>query len=169
MRSSPRALAGAAPPQSEHGRTARLAAEAFSAITGLAIEGPFLRAEEPEPEEPPPFEEEDWEADLVEGPDAVLPLANASKVQRWWKERRTNFGAIGRHLRGQPNTIATLFEELERGPMRRRPAHALEVSIRSQGKVRIITSGWARSQALTLEALRKVDVAKPFREFLREA
>ena len=149
-------------------RTARLAAEAFSAITGLVLEGPFVAdTHPPEPEQPIPFEDEDLDGDLAEGPEALLPEPNAGQIERWWKQHRSSFDADGRCVGGKPVSGAALYQALEHGPLRRRHAHAVEVAVRSGGKLQILGLRWLRAQAVPLEALQKVDVGRPFRELLR--
>ncbi|NPC85981.1 hypothetical protein HPC49_48335, partial [Pyxidicoccus fallax] len=52
--------------------TAALAAEAFSAITGLRLEAPYVAPARVAAEEPIPLEEEDLDADLVPTPEDAL-------------------------------------------------------------------------------------------------
>jgi uncharacterized protein (TIGR02270 family) len=115
--------------------SARLAAEAFSAITGLDLHAENLIAPDPPaPEEPIPFEEENLDADLVPGPDDLLPVPDVAGIKRWWDRARPRFGKGGRFVMGTPASFVALEAVLERGPMRRRHDVALEMAIRTGGR-----------------------------------
>jgi uncharacterized protein (TIGR02270 family) len=125
---------------------ARLAAESFGAITGLDLHAENLVAPEPPgPEEPIPFEEEELDADLVKGPDELLPWPEVEGVRRWWAKHRARFGA-GRHVLGKPASLAALQEVLEAGSMRRRRAAALELAIRTGGRHDVETAAFTGAQ-----------------------
>jgi uncharacterized protein (TIGR02270 family) len=62
---------------------APVAAEAFSAITGLAIAGPYQAGAKPEPEEPVPLEEDDLDAPVGLAPEDFLPVPESAAVQAW--------------------------------------------------------------------------------------
>jgi uncharacterized protein (TIGR02270 family) len=125
---------------------ARLAAEAFSAITGLAIEGEFRAPEPPPREEPIPLEEEDLDANLVPGPEAALPLPAAGAVEAWWKSSRAKFDPRARFVGGKAYDAAAGLAAFVEGPMRRRHALGLELAIRSKGEYALQTRGWAADQ-----------------------
>lgn len=127
-------------------KVARVAGEAFSAITGLAIDGDFRAPEPTAAEEPVPLEEEDLDADLVPGPEAALPLPAAEAVEAWWRGARGRLDAGARWLGGRPHDAESVQAALAGGPMRRRHALALELAVRSRGEVRVQTRGWARDQ-----------------------
>jgi uncharacterized protein (TIGR02270 family) len=124
----------------------RLAAEAFSAITGLAIEGEYRAAEPPPQAEPVPLEQEDLDADLVPGPEAALPLPAAEAVEAWWKGARARFDARTRYLAGKPYDAGSALAAFVAGPMRRRHAVGLDLAIRSKGEYAVQTRGWAADQ-----------------------
>src|SRR5215217_206332 len=109
-----------------------LAGEAFSAITGLRLEGEYRAAPSEESETLVPLEE-DLEANLVPGPEASLPLPIQEAVAAWWRTARRDFAPGVRHLRGKTVDAGGLVEALLREPMRRRPMLALELAIRSRG------------------------------------
>ncbi len=144
------------------GSLGRLAGEAFSAITGLRMEGAYVAEEPPEREEPIPFEEEDLEADLVPGPEARLPLPDGEAVARWWrgggkgsgKGERRLFDSGRRYLCGRPFTCGALLEEIAGGPMRRREALALELAIRTRGQAQVDVFALSSRQRADIESAR---------------
>ncbi|WP_164017814.1 TIGR02270 family protein [Pyxidicoccus trucidator] len=125
---------------------ARLAGEAFSAITGLKPSGPYALP----PEEEAVEEEEDLDADLVPGPEAALPRPAARAVQAWWKQHASRFQRGTRYLEGRPLDAAALLGALEGGSMRRRHVLARELAIRSRGSHRVRTLGptWRQDEDL---------------------
>ena len=151
-------------------KVARLAGEAFSAITGLVIQGE-LQAPEPAPrEEPIPLELEDLGADLVPGHEAALPLPAADAVEAWWKKARTKLDARARYLGGKPYDAETAQDALAQGPMRRRHALGLDLAIRTRGEYAVQTRGWAADQ-LRFQSEHRVaprpELALPFGKLLR--
>jgi uncharacterized protein (TIGR02270 family) len=127
-------------------KVARLAGEAFSAITGVAIAGE-LRAPEPAPtDEPVPLEQEDLDANLVPGPEAALPLPAADAVEGWWKRSGKGFDPRVRYLGGRPWDAAAVQAALAGGSMRRRHALGLDLAVRSGGTYALQTRGWAAHQ-----------------------
>lgn len=135
-------------------RCARLAGEAFSAITGLVLQGAFV-VEPPEEEEPIPPEQESLDADLSLKPEGLLPMPKAEAVEEWWVRSRKGLDPRVRYLQGKPFSSAALLEQLEDGPMRRRAVHALELSIRSQGVHVVRVWAFTRMQRRDLEQARK--------------
>ncbi|RKH30265.1 TIGR02270 family protein [Corallococcus sicarius] len=125
-------------------RTAALAAEAFSAITGLAIAGPHALPAEPARESS--SREEDLDADLTPRPEDSLPLPAPEAVSAWWIQAHKGFEQGTRYLAGKPASAGRLLEVLGRGPMRRRHMLSLELSIRSRGAHQLQTRAWARRQ-----------------------
>jgi uncharacterized protein (TIGR02270 family) len=140
--------------ENEDETVSRLAAEAFSAITGLAISGQYARDESPEdePEEPVSFEEEDLEADLVPALEAALPLAEPDVVRSWWAKARPRFDPSTRTIAGKPFDLGTLVEALRSGQARRRQMLGLELAIRSKGTVQVETRAFAATQLRQLDA-----------------
>jgi uncharacterized protein (TIGR02270 family) len=149
-------------------KVGRLAGEAFSAITGLVIEGQYLREEE-EREEPIPFEEEDLDEDLS-GPETDLPLPESTQVREWWNGAKNGFKNDVRYLGGKPISPEVLLEALRRGPCRRRHALGLELTVRSCGEYVIETDVWARKQLRVQSEQRLVTCPgfmAPFEKILR--
>ncbi len=135
--------------------SARLAAEAFCAITGLDLEEARMVEKEPsETAEPIPFEEEDLDANLVPSPESLLPLPKVSLVQRWWETNRARFRPEQRYIGGRPLTFDTLQMALECGPMRRRPSIALELSVRTQGRYSVRTDAFSSVQRAQLRTFK---------------
>jgi hypothetical protein len=146
---------------------ARLAGEAFCSITGLEMKERYVSMEPPEVEEPVPLEEEDLDAELLPASEDALPLPEPDAVQQWWSRARGSFELKGRYLRGRAFSWNSLLQELEHGPMRRRPAHALEFAIRSQGEHRVSLRALAKHQLHELAcAHRQEELACPSFEHL---
>jgi len=134
----------------KHDRTARLAGEAFSRVTGLRLEGDFARPSGVEESGLPPFEEDDLDADLVPSPEATLPLPDAAAVARWWRKEQDRFAPRTRYFRGQPLSPEVVWQALSTEPMRGRGQLALELAVRTRGAVRFDTRTWAARQATVL-------------------
>jgi uncharacterized protein (TIGR02270 family) len=133
-------------------KVAALAGEAFSAITGLKLEGEYQKPPKEEGDALAPLEEEDLDADLVPGPAASLPVPVREAVERWWQKARKGFERGTRYLRGNKLDAGGLLEALGREPMRRRPALALELAIRSRGAHLLQTRAFTRRQQAELNA-----------------
>jgi uncharacterized protein (TIGR02270 family) len=126
---------------------AALAGEAFSAITGLRIEGQYsAERQEPEAEEPIRLEREELDAALEPKPEDALPLPQADAVSTWWQEARQRLDARQRYLAGQPFTPQVLLDALAYAPMRRRHALALELALRSRGALQVPTRAFVWRQ-----------------------
>jgi uncharacterized protein (TIGR02270 family) len=130
-------------------KLAAVAAEGFSAITGLAIEKDF--AIPPERWTPDKDQEEE---DEPYGPEADLPKPDPEAIARWWKAERPRFDPAQRYMRGQPWSSAALVRELEEGPARRREALALDLAIRTRGQHQIAWDAFAARQLEELSAAR---------------
>jgi len=133
--------------------TAALAGEAFSAITGLKLEGEYRKPPKEEADALIPLEEENLDADLVPGPEASLAVPIREAVVRWWEKAQKNFERGTRYLRGTRLEAGGLLEALKREPMRRRPALALELAIRSRGAHLLQTRAFTRRQRAELSAV----------------
>jgi len=154
-------------PWLEDEKVARLAGEAFSAITGLRLEGGYVLPPEALPEEPIPLEQEDLDADLSPRPEDNLPLPHPETVTAWWRAERNRFTPGTRYLMGHPFHGEVLWVALARGPMRRRHAWALELAIRSRGACRVPTCALTRRQRGALEQVRSTAVRLPMSPFAR--
>jgi uncharacterized protein (TIGR02270 family) len=111
---------------------APLAAEGFSAITGLRIDKGLARPAKA-------WNPDDEEDEVVEryGPEASLPEPEPDAIAGWWKEARPRFQHGQRWLRGKPWGLEAVLDELRHGPARRREALALDLAVRSQGRVQL--------------------------------
>ncbi|PTL80015.1 TIGR02270 family protein [Vitiosangium sp. GDMCC 1.1324] len=149
---------------------AALSGEAFSAITGLRIEGQYAaERQEPEAEELVPLEQEDLDADLVPRPEDSLPLPQVDAVASWWKEARSGMDARNRYLSGQLFTPRVLLDALSSAPMRRRHALALELALRSRGAFHVQTCAFVERQVSALQRARSATpstFSRPFAEGL---
>ncbi|TQF09598.1 TIGR02270 family protein [Myxococcus llanfairpwllgwyngyllgogerychwyrndrobwllllantysiliogogogochensis] len=153
-----------------HKPVAALAAEAFSAITGLTIEGGFAAAKEDAADEALTPLEEDLERDLSPKPEDDLPQPMAEQVAAWWKETRPRMDPKQRHLSGQPFTPQGLVEALLNAPLRRRHALALELALRSRGLHQVPTRAPVEQQVLAWKSVRAAPASsfnRPFAEGLR--
>jgi uncharacterized protein (TIGR02270 family) len=134
---------------------ARLAGEAFSAITGLELTGRYIEEDLTlEDEEPIPFEQDDLDAKLEPGPESDLPLPEPGLVSAWWSEARPKLDPAGRYLSGRPFDLDPLLDALQFGAARRRHMLALELAIRSRGAIQVETRAFARTQVRELTAAR---------------
>jgi len=135
-------------------KKARVAGEAFSAITGLAIAGEMAKpgvtqgpdAPEVGDEEPPP---------TVRTEDS-LPEPLVEKVKKWWDKARRQFFPGARYAGGQPRSPATLRNAFTGGATWRREVFLLELvaSVANLPKVnppKVDLKGWAREQLSQLE------------------
>ncbi|RKH68643.1 TIGR02270 family protein [Corallococcus llansteffanensis] len=127
---------------------APMAAEAFCAITGLALTGDLKVSREAWTPEAP-----EEEATPL-GPEAALPFPMHQRVEHWWKEAQRRFTPQGRYLAGKPFGAEPLLEALTAGPMRRRATLALELAVRTQGAWQLSTGNWALRQWRELQAMR---------------
>jgi len=135
-------------------RVARLAGEAFRAITGLVLEENHTPSEPGDDEDEEDPSEEEQEVMLVLRPEDELPLADASAVRAWWSKARSRFDPTVRYLHGKPARLDAFLEVLQEGPMRRHHVLGLELAIRSRGRFLPQTrTGWRRS-AHRLEEIR---------------
>jgi uncharacterized protein (TIGR02270 family) len=130
---------------------ARLAGEAFGAITGLLLEGQYVLPEREPPEEPISLEQEDLDADLVPRPEDALARPYPETIAGWWKEARGRFERGTRYLMGHPFQGEALMAALERGSMRRRHVHARELAIRSRRTCHVPARAFIRQQRAGLD------------------
>jgi uncharacterized protein (TIGR02270 family) len=137
------------------GSVARLAGEAFSAITGLRIEGPYVaESKGPEPEEPIPLEEENLDADLGSKLTDTLPLPHADAISTWWQQARPQMEPQRRYLEGRLLDSHVLLDALTHSSMRRRHVLALELALRSRGVHQVPTRAFLERQIGVLRTAR---------------
>lgn len=109
---------------------ARIAGEALSACAGVDLADEDLAAPEDDDE-------------LLElRPEDELPRPDPVAALMWWTRNRGRFPAGPRLLAGAPRDTSAVLHALHAGPMRRRPALALELVLRT---------GAARAAAHRLE------------------
>jgi uncharacterized protein (TIGR02270 family) len=131
---------------------ARLAGEAFSAITGLSLTGHFIR-DDPEHDQDAAIPlEDDLATRPTITPESDLPLPEPDAVSAWWQKARQRLDPAGRHLAGRPFDLEPLADALLHGPARRRHPLALELAIRSRGAVQVETRAFAAVQSHQLDA-----------------
>jgi uncharacterized protein (TIGR02270 family) len=102
-------------------KTGHLAAEAFGAITGLPVRGPFAR-----PDDPPP---DGGDGDLP--PQDDLPRPAAGAIAEWWRQSEARFDAKERYLMGAPIARVDLAAAVRTAPLRRARLLATELTIRA--------------------------------------
>lgn len=143
----------------------RLASEAFAAITGAPRQGPMLAAVRAEDaDEPRPLADDDLETRAVPGPDEALALLDPRAAAAFWSERRVGFDRQARYLEGKLLRSEGARSLLMQGPMRRRHALALEVAVRSRGRIAVETRAFAgrqRAELLRLGDLGGMDFQRP--------
>ncbi|HWA97947.1 MAG TPA: TIGR02270 family protein [Pirellulales bacterium] len=111
---------------------ARVAGEAFCAITGLHLQYDRLEAAKPAGFEAGPTESPADDA-VEPDPDESLPWPDQAKVARWWSEHSSRFAPGVRHLLGKPISVEGLAHALAVGRQRQRAAAAVELAIRRPG------------------------------------
>ena len=100
-------------------KTARLAGEAFSLITGvdlcmLELEGKRPRTSNPDPTTIPTIPNVDMD------PDEGLPWPDAEKFRKWWASQRRRFQKGTRYFMGAPVTREHCIDVLKNGYQRQR-------------------------------------------------
>ena len=149
-------------------RIARLAFEAFCAITGLPGDNPKVAEVEPRPgvrdlaEPDGDFAKAEAErdaaveADLAEGRDVVvrsLPKAKPDAVKAWWAEASSYFDPKQRYFLGRVATQEVMRAIYVDGPSRRRHSLAYELTLRTRSHIQASSRAFARRQYRQLEAL----------------
>jgi uncharacterized protein (TIGR02270 family) len=125
---------------------AKLVGDAISGIAGVRLhEENLLKAPEAALE-PPSFEADDLDADLVPPPGEELPEPDGTKLLGWWEKNQARFPEGPRFMRGSPATTAGLVAALATAPMRRRHPIALELAIRSGGALAFETRAFINEQ-----------------------
>lgn len=101
----------------EHGR---LAGEVLTTITGIDLDDEQLTRPDDPDDEP-----------LAHRPEHDLPRPDPIATLLWWSRNGARFPREGRLLRGGPLDTAAVLAGLHTGPMRRRPALALDLLLRT--------------------------------------
>jgi uncharacterized protein (TIGR02270 family) len=129
-------------------KAAKVAGEAFAAITGIALEGPLTKrgktqgpgVDEMSDDDPPP---------IVRSEDN-LPMPNAEAVARWWKRERARFPQGVRHCYGAPRNQASLRAALLGAPTWRREVLWLELASNGSAPPAVNLRAWAHEQTRVL-------------------
>lgn len=129
-------------------KVAKVAGEAFAAITGIQLEGSLVvhgKTQGPgdddvaDDDPPPTVSSEDH-----------LPLPAAAAVASWWQRQRSRFSADLRYCMGAPLTHNTLRAALLSAPMWRREVMWLELARTTGAAPPVDLRAWAYEQARTL-------------------
>jgi uncharacterized protein (TIGR02270 family) len=122
----------------KHANLARMAGEAYCAITGA--DWVRDRLSKPEPDVPTPdFASDDLDANLVPTQEAQWPLPDLTAVRKHWNAIEARYQRGVRHVRGRPVSVDVLMDAVEEGPMLRRPDYAYELYVRTHGKYDVET------------------------------
>ena len=148
----------------EDERVAKLAGEAFGAITGAPIHEMSLDA--PEPDAAPTLEEDDLDADLVGDPVDAMARLDPEAARAWWAAHASRFAATQRYLYGRVASGEALLHALRYASMRRRHVHALELALRTRATLGLPTRAWAHVQKTRLAQIEgskvRLDLALPY-------
>jgi uncharacterized protein (TIGR02270 family) len=132
---------------------ARLAGEAYCAITGADLDRDSLAAPEPEgPAQPIPLEEDDLDADLVPKAEDLWPLPDLEAVRKHWERLKPGLPGGRRFLHGRQVSMATLVDFAENGPMLRRADVLRELAARTSGRYDVEARAFVRVQRRMMAA-----------------
>lgn len=124
-------------------KLAAVAAESFSTITGLSLEGALVTpGESPRLEEP--FDDDGPVPELSAEDD--LPRPDAERVRAWWRSHKSRFHPEARHLWGLPWSAQALRGALSLMPTWRR--RVLRLGLTANVAAGIDARQWARLQPL---------------------
>jgi uncharacterized protein (TIGR02270 family) len=127
-----------------------LAAEVFSSITGLVIEGPFRAPGAPAGPGTGDLAADDAAPEVR--PDDNLPAANPKAVDAWWRDQRGRWKPGQRYLAADPRGAEPVRAALATAAMWRRPVLAIELALETRAPVVVDVRQWARTQRRTLAA-----------------
>ena len=100
-------------------KTARLAGESFSLITGTDLTSLNLRRKQSEIIDPQPNDNPD-DPNVDMDPDDGLPWPDAERISRWWKSNKNRFESGTRYFLGAPLTRENCLRVLKDGFQRQR-------------------------------------------------
>lgn len=109
----------------------RLAAESFTAITGIDLESNTLALQDPPPIEQAADDADD--DDISHDKDENLPWPDVAKVKQIWMNHGRNFIAGQRYFMGRTISPELLNEKLLNGNQRQRHAAAMELALIDSG------------------------------------
>lgn len=136
-------------------KLARMAGEAYAAITGVNLARDHLAA--PEPDDAPslpPIEADQLDGSLVPTAPELWPLPDLDAVRAHWGRVRSGYAAGVRHLGGRPISLGVLVDAIEGGPMLRRPGLILEAAVRTGGRYDVEPRAFAPVQRRMMAAAR---------------
>jgi len=134
-------------------KLARMAGEAYCAITGASLQRDGLTAAEPaDGASPPPFETDSLDADLVPAAEDLWPMPDTEAVRQHWAGVRSRYTSGVRHLGGRPISVGVLVEAIESGPLLRRPGLIREASIRTAARYDVEPRAFAHVQRRMMAA-----------------
>ncbi|MGH8502238.1 MAG: TIGR02270 family protein [Gammaproteobacteria bacterium] len=133
-------------------KTARLAGESFSLITGVDPAYDSLEREPPDGFEPGP-NDNPADGDVAMDPDDNLPWPDPEKIRAWWEANKSRFQPGIRYFMGEPVNRANCLKVLKEGYQRQRIAAALYLSLLQPGTPLFNTSAPAWRQQRWLSKL----------------
>jgi uncharacterized protein (TIGR02270 family) len=109
---------------------ARVAAEAFTSVTGVDITRARLSAMRPDGFESGPNDDPN-DDDVAIDPDEHLPWPRPNAIAEWWSSNATRYATGQRHFLGRLASIDVLRDALRNGRQRQRRAAALELTLQT--------------------------------------
>jgi len=135
-------------------KVGHLAGEVFTAVTGVDLLAAGLAAPRMD------------RVALVYTAEDELPRADPVAVLQWWIRHRGRFRDGQRYLAGAPYSRTAVRDALERGPMRRRPVHLLDLQLHAPAqphaqphRVRLAPRARTSRQRAQLAVLRGLPLA----------
>lgn len=130
-------------------KTARLAGEAFSLITGVNFTQSGLEGKRPEGFESRPSDDPD-DPDVDRDPDDGLPWPDVSRTEHWWEANGGRFSKGTRYFMGAPVTRKHSIDVLKNGEQRQRILAAHYLCLLEPGAPLFNTSApaWRQSRLL---------------------
>ena len=128
---------------------ARIAAEAFTAITGVDLTSTGLAAPRPAGFESGPNDDPN-DDDVTIDPDEHLPWPRRGAIARWWSANQASYGRGTRYLLAHPIAANAMRGVLVNGRQRQRAAAALELVLGQPGQPLFETRARANSQLRSL-------------------
>ena len=133
-------------------KTARLAGEAFTLITGVDLSPLSLDRPQPEGFEPGPTDNPD-DPNVDMDPDDGLPWPDVKKVEAWWQANEGHFQKGTRYFMGKPVTREHCIDVLKNGYQRQRILAAHYLCLLEPGTPLFNTSAPAWRQQRLLAAM----------------
>lgn len=125
---------------------ARLAGEAFSAITGIDLDEHELNRQAPLPGPAASADTASDDDPPVDDPDDGLPWPDRVRVEAWWRERSASYQMGVRHLAGQPISAPAIRQLITAGTQAQRAAAALELALLDESAILFEVRGRGSAQ-----------------------